>query len=131
VKPGLLGCVLWLATVPVLAACPPGASDGQLLTSPALTLAWQLDAAPAQIAVGRHFALRLQLCPTSARLLRVDASMPEHRHGMNYRPSLTPLGEGRWLAEGLLFHMAGRWELRFDVESAGRTEVLRQSMVLP
>ena len=46
----------------------------------------------------------------------VDAWMPEHRHGMNYRPTVTRLAPGRWRAEGLMFHMPGRWELVFTVD---------------
>jgi hypothetical protein len=47
--------------------------------------------------------------------LRVDADMPAHRHGMNYRTTVTALGDGRFRAEGLMFHMAGRWRLLFDL----------------
>lgn len=72
--------------------------------------AWWL-AEPAPLRVGQAFALVVTLCPAQAQLLRVDAHMPEHRHGMNYRPTLQPLGDGRWRAQGLLWHMPGRWEL--------------------
>ena len=42
--------------------------------------------------------------------------MPEHRHGMNLRPSVTGPGpDGAWTAKGVLFHMAGRWQLFVDV----------------
>lgn len=91
--------------------------------------AWRVSGAP--IAVGRHFALDLQVCPADATLLRVDATMPEHRHGMNYRPSVRATGDGRWRAEGLMFHMPGRWELRLDVQRGGRTERLLDSITLP
>jgi cytochrome c peroxidase len=50
------------------------------------------------------------------KTLKVDAHMPAHRHGMNYAPKVTALGPGRWRAEGLLFHMPGRWELVFVVD---------------
>ena len=91
--------------------------------------AWKVEGAA--IGVGRHFAIEVQLCPTDATLVRVDATMPEHRHGMNYRPSVKRLADGRWRAEGLMFHMPGRWELRLDVQSAGRTEQLLDPIVLP
>src|SRR5207244_3460995 len=42
------------------------------------------------------------------------------RHGMNYRPTLAAKGGGRYVAEGLMFHMPGRWELSFDVDASGR-----------
>jgi hypothetical protein len=77
------------------------------------------------------FALTVDVCPADARLRRVDATMPEHRHGMNYRPGVKPAGEGRWRVEGLMFHMAGAWELRFDVETPGGPRTLRQPLHLP
>ncbi len=94
-----------------------------------MQLRWQSE--PKAIAVGQPFVLLVTLCPASAQLAAVDATMPEHRHGMNYRPSITPLGEGRWRAEGLLWHMSGRWELVLDAQHAGATHKLRQSVVLP
>ncbi len=111
-------------------ACP---IDGAKLAGGGVQAAWQVAGAPAGAlpAVGRHFALELRVCPADAVLERVDAVMPEHRHGMNYRPSLKALGDGRWRAEGLMFHMPGRWELRLDVAKDGRTERLRESVVLP
>lgn len=114
--------------MPAFAACPLPPEAGERLDSGPVQLAWRAD--PGPIAVGRPFALIVTLCPAEARLLRVDATMPEHRHGMNYRPSLQPLGGGVWRAEGLLWHMAGRWELRLDVELAGATHTLRPAVNL-
>jgi cytochrome c peroxidase len=50
------------------------------------------------------------------KTLKVDAHMPEHRHGMNYAPKVTALGPGRWRAEGLMLHMPGKWEFVFVVD---------------
>ena len=77
---------------------------------------------PAAIELGRHFRVDALVCAEGAAptLTRIDAEMPEHRHGMNYRPTLAPNGAGRYVAEGLMFHMPGRWQLLFDVEQAGR-----------
>ena len=123
----LLAAVLAALLAAPAAACPLA---GTPLQGAAVQAAWRVDG-PA-IVVGQHFAIELQICPQDATLARVDATMPEHRHGMNYRPSLTPLGGGRWHAEGLMFHMAGRWELRFDiVDAGGHTERLRESLTLP
>jgi hypothetical protein len=44
----------------------------------------------------------------------VDAQMPAHKHGMSTRPHREQLGEGRFLFRGLLFHMAGDWEVVID-----------------
>jgi hypothetical protein len=90
---------------------------------------------PSPIATGAHFALEIAVCPRTGalppRTLAVDAVMPEHRHGMNYRPTVTVLGPGRYRAEGLLFHMPGRWDLLFDVDTGSGTERLTATLRLP
>jgi hypothetical protein len=89
---------------------------------------------PSPIVVGRHFSLDLAVCPRGdappPEAVRVDARMPEHRHGMNYRPTVTAEAGGRYRADGLLFHMPGRWELVFEIRAAGRTDRLTRSLDL-
>jgi hypothetical protein len=84
---------------------------------------------PARIAVGEQFVLELAACPKNAAALpgrvKLDAQMPEHRHGMNYRPSLQPMGGGRYRSEGWLFHMPGRWEFIFDLGGERLTHSVR------
>ena len=74
---------------------------------------------PANIAVGQPFALELAACPKQGAVvserIKLDAHMPEHRHGMNYRARVVPLAPGRFHSEGWLFHMPGRWEFVFDL----------------
>ena len=88
---------------------------------------------PPRIAVGQHFSVDAAVCaraggdPTG---LRVDAQMPAHRHGMNYRARVGAKGNGRYVADGLLFHMPGRWQLAFDVERPGRTERLAHDLIV-
>jgi hypothetical protein len=110
---------LWLVLLaPAAQACELPGGPAEKLQSAAHTILYR--AAPA-VRVGEHFALELAVCPTPDGL-RVDAWMPEHRHGMNYRPSLKALGGGRYRAEGLLFHMPGRWEFMFELRAGGATE---------
>jgi hypothetical protein len=125
---GIAAVLTWLVA-PAGAACPPEPQDGAVLSDATTTAAWRAE--PERIAVGQPFELRVQLCPATLRLQRVDAQMPDHRHGMNYRPSVTALGDGQWRVQGMLWHMAGRWELRLDVvDAAGVASTLRQSVVL-
>ena len=72
--------------------CAPVPAGVAQMAGVGVQAAWQAD--PAPITVGRPFALLISLCPAQTQLLRVDASMPEHRHGMNYRPTLHDLGGG-------------------------------------
>ncbi len=87
------------------------------------------------IAVGQHFSLALQVCagpgqpaPTA---LRVDADMPAHRHGMNYRASVKDLGQGHYRAEGLMFHMPGRWRVRLELGSGAQAVRLEREIEVP
>jgi hypothetical protein len=84
---------------------------------------------PPLLQTDRHFTLTIQACgvPEEATLA-VDALMPAHRHGMNYRPAITRLGPGRWRADGLLLHMPGRWEFRFEIRSGDRSERLAHAL---
>ena len=85
-------------------------------------------------AVGRHFGLVFAVCGRSGAAhpdsVAVDARMPSHGHGMNYRPTVTTLGGGRYRAEGLMFHMPGVWELAFVVREGGTSERVTYSLTL-
>lgn len=85
---------------------------------------------PASVPVGEPFVMVVSLCPATAQLVGVDASMPDHRHGMNYQPSFQPTGSGQWRVEGMVWHMSGRWELRLDTTLAGVPHRLTQSVML-
>jgi YtkA-like len=97
---------------------------------------WRLvyRTAPDPLVVGRHFGIDFALCPTGDAALpaevRVDASMPEHKHGMNYKPSVITLSPGRYRAEGLMFHMPGRWELVFELRGSDGSMPLRLAQSL-
>jgi hypothetical protein len=90
---------------------------------------------PAPIVLGQHFSMEVVVCAKAGApapgAVRVDAHMPEHRHGMNYRPTVSAAGPGRYRAEGLLFHMPGHWELVFEVRAPGGTpQRLTRSVVV-
>lgn len=80
---------------------------------------------PAAVPVGRHFQLDFVVCSGAAvrgdARVRVDADMPAHRHGMNYIATVSALAGGAQRADGLLFHMPGRWRVIFDLALDGRT----------
>jgi len=57
--------------------------------------------------------------PLTDATLEISATMPEHGHGMNRVPRVTPQPDGSHLVEGMLFHMRGRWDLIVNVHAAG------------
>ena len=81
---------------------------------------------PAPLEVGRRFAVEVLACVRDAPpLTGVDARMPAHRHGMNYRPRLSARAGDRWRADGLLLHMPGDWRFHFSVAApSGAAEAL-------
>lgn len=73
---------------------------------------------PAPVTVGAPFVLHLSVCSSEGakiERLAIDARMPAHRHGMNYKPDITPKGDGAFEARGFLFHMPGKWEIMLSV----------------
>jgi hypothetical protein len=98
-------------------ACPAGPEDGARVSDREVVIAWRAE--PQPIPIGRHFRLRVLACSASGVLLQgplaIDAEMPAHRHGMNYRPSVTRTGDGSFDVEGMLFHMPGHWQITFEL----------------
>jgi hypothetical protein len=118
-------CALVAAALGSAAACelPPGVR----IESERLAVSYWTK--PAKIAVGQPFVLELAACPKGNAVvperIRLDAHMPEHRHGMNYKTKVVPLGPGRFHSEGWLFHMPGRWEFVFDLGAERLTHSVR------
>lgn len=112
--------------------CNPALRGGKQVESARYSVGFRTQ--PERIAVGKHFSIELAICPKAGVQLpesvRVDAHMPEHRHGMNYKAEVVAAPGGRYRAEGLMFHMPGRWEFIFDVRSGGKTDRLAQSLAL-
>jgi hypothetical protein len=104
----------------------PGGSAQRIQSARTLVL---YRTQPAPIKVGQHFTLEFAVCP-APESVKVDAWMPEHRHGMNYRPTITGSGEGPYKAEGLMLHMAGKWELVFEVRAKDSVERVAQTIRL-
>lgn len=64
-------------------------------------------------------------------IVDVDAQMPTHRHGMNYRPRLTALGPGRARADALMLHMPGPWRLRIGLRVDGSPVSVQHDFIVP
>lgn len=63
--------------------------------------------------------------------VNVHGDMPVHNHGMNTQAIVTPMGDGAYRVEGMLFHMAGHWRILVDlVRGDGRLEVAAFDVVV-
>jgi DNA-binding beta-propeller fold protein YncE len=99
---------------------------------------------PDPVPLNAPFAVNVSVYENSTRgalarnvILDVDATMPEHHHGMTLTPQVRALdgpavqellpghgamGNGRFEVRGMLFHMPGRWEFHFDITHGAITE---------
>ena len=129
---GAVAAMLLILTCGTAAACelPVDAKDSGRIDAPdGTSIAWRTD--PDPLRVDSHFALEIRACAREAiTAIAVDAQMPEHRHGMNYKPTLTRSGAEGWRAEGLLFHMPGKWEITFVVTTAQGAQRYLHAMLL-
>jgi hypothetical protein len=121
-----------LVAAALLAGAAPACElprDWRVLDGARHTLAYRT--VPGTLAVGEHFLVEFALCAKGANVpdrehrVAASAHMPEHRHGMNYTPSVRALGSGRYRSEGWLFHMPGRWEFVFEMGGERFTDSVR------
>lgn len=128
-RPALAALLAWLAGTAAQAACGDSLPAAHRLLAEGDGLQVAFAPRPAPLPLGRHFALDIVVCPAAGQplpaTLAVDADMPAHRHGMNYRASITALGGGRFRADGLMFHMAGRWRLVFELPATAAAPARR------
>jgi hypothetical protein len=117
-----LYATLWLlVSSNVLAACNDGksthvfdAANGEVLVgfTPSIN----------PIAVGKQFGIAFEICSLNGKpvpmLIKIDADMPAHKHGMNYKPKVSKTTSG-YIAEGMMFHMPGAWRVTFELEASG------------
>ncbi len=84
--------------------------------------------------VGTPFDLDLKVCSAddeAANRVSVDATMPAHKHGMNYEPQLSKTAEGEFKATGFLFHMPGLWQITVSVYGKGDPSHLSMEIDVP
>jgi hypothetical protein len=124
--------LLAMAAAPEAWACAPEGQGYARLASPEAEIAYRW--APSRLKVGQFFAAEVIACrapgPEAVAEVVLDAQMPAHGHGMNYRPTVAPTGPGRFRISGLMLHMPGRWRLTFDLMQGERRTRLTQEVDL-
>ena len=132
-RAGALAFAIFVSHPVIAADCPLDLGHGTGLVVFSQRLMVALRPEPLQVEVGQPFSLIMNVCTKRgepAELVAIDATMPAHKHGMNYAAKIVPGVDGRYRVEGLVFHMPGDWELVFDVRSGGETERLTHGLVV-
>lgn len=121
----LLAGLLMLASLPAW-ACEPVPAAARVIEGPRFKLVVLSE--PMPIPLNAPFALDIRLCDARMAelppLVRADAWMPAHRHGMNYAPAIAKLDWAHYRADGFLLHMPGEWEFIFDFAGLEQNERL-------
>jgi hypothetical protein len=134
---------LRLLLLPLLLSIGAGCRESASAASPALPSSgplagtgrgsvyrFELELRPQSPAVGELFEVILRVReastarPVSGASVALDATMPEHSHGMMTAPEQTELGEGRYLVQGMKLHMPGRWRFHARATHTGREDEL-------
>lgn len=69
--------------------------------------------------------------PVDDARVTVLGGMPAHAHGLPTTPAVSSLGGGRYLVEGLKFHMPGAWVVAFRITAAPGTDSVSFPLELP
>ena len=96
------------------------------------TLSSQLE--PLQINQIHEWELEIETVEGEALVganVTLSGGMPEHQHGFPTVPTVTEVGEGRYLVEGMKFQMSGSWQMVFDIEVNGEHDELVFNLMVP
>jgi hypothetical protein len=131
--------VALLAAVNSGSATNPALQSGAMparLTTEGGTFAIAMKSNPAPVPLNEPFELTVDVSllkkvdDRNPLWLGLQATMPEHAHGMNTRARVEPLSDGKFVIKGLLFHMAGEWEVTFQVAKGRITEQARTRVLV-
>jgi hypothetical protein len=100
--------------------CPAAGQGFDRLAAGGAEVAYRLQ--PSALNVGQFFAAEVIACQPHPGVARIalDATMPAHGHGMNYRPKSTEVAPGHYRFTGLMLHMPGRWQIVIDLYDGTR-----------
>lgn len=69
--------------------------------------------------------------PVDGARITVMGGMPAHGHGLPTTPVVRPLGDGRYLIDGLRFNMPGRWVVGFRIRTKAAIDTVTFPLELP
>lgn len=112
------GIALLAATTSSAAACtiPDGWTMMQVEHTHSSKIALELP--PTPVKIGEPFSIDFLVCADpqpSIGNIRLDATMPAHKHGMNYKPEIVEVADNIYRGSGMFFHMPGEWQISVEL----------------
>lgn len=124
----VLGAAALFASLPGLTAADPTRTTSHASANDLYRLSYEVELQPLTINRIHRWTLTLTDAdgnPIEAAEIRVSGGMPAHDHGLPTKPRVTRnLGGGRYVLEGMRFHMHGRWHLVFHIEASAGADRL-------
>jgi hypothetical protein len=128
----LLAALAGIAPARAEVACPDAVQGFPRLKTADAEIAYRWE--PAELRVGQFFTAEVVACraPGAGPVeeITIDATMPAHGHGMNYRPTAERIAAGRYRFTGLMLHMPGTWHITFDLLQGGKRTRLTHEVSL-
>ena len=98
------------------------------LANESLNVKYSSSIEPIAINVMHEWILTIESAsgyPVKNADVTVEGGMPEHNHGLPTEPKVTKnLGNGRYLLQGVRFHMSGFWEMKVTIRVEGDEHVV-------
>ncbi|MEM7189006.1 MAG: hypothetical protein AAF439_05280 [Pseudomonadota bacterium] len=94
----------------------------------------QIEFGPNGVPLSQPFGASVTICSESGQLptrIEVDATMPAHKHGMNYDARTTRIDDRKYKVENLLFHMPGVWQLEVTTYKDGTPHRFTRDLTIP
>lgn len=122
----LLLCIGSLSAVQVAHAADQCGPETGIQLSGTADAPWtmQIQLNPKDVPLNAPFDATVTVCSQLERLpsrVTVDATMPVHKHGMNYEPKMERVERRQYQVKNLLFHMPGVWRLEVTAYENDKT----------
>jgi hypothetical protein len=124
-----------LLTVLALLAPGPAIQAQEMVEMDGFRLGYESHLQPLRINTMHGWTLTLETPagePIGDAEILVSGGMPEHDHGLSTAPRVTRQMEGgRYVVEGMKFHMSGRWEIVFQIQTAAEEGRVTVELMVP
>ena len=126
----MLRCILaiWLLPIAVLAQTPNVSSFVLASSNQIFKLVIEPELSPLRINKMHNWTIDLTSSDGVALIdarISISGGMPEHNHGLPTSPQISSTSTpGRYVAQGIRFHMPGSWEISLNINHKGKTDTV-------
>ena len=126
----MLRCVLamWLLPIGLVAQTSNVSSFSVTSSNKIFRLEIEPELSPLRINKMHNWTIDLTSSDGVALIdarISISGGMPEHNHGLPTSPQISSTSTpGRYVAQGIRFHMPGSWEISLTINHKGKTDTV-------